>query len=368
MPSPQLHPAQSSFEALAESAPDAILTIDAESTIISANPATERVFGYKPEELMGQKLTMLMPERLRASHRHGIARYVGTGRRNIPWTGIELQALRKDGQEIPVEIAFGEFVDESGRRLFSGFVRDVTERVRQKKEVEAAVRARDEVLSVVSHDLRNPVSTIAMSASLLSDPEGQLTDDERREQFSVIARSADRMNRLIQDLVDVASIQGGRLTISCRCEDAGQLAAEACEAFRSIAADKELHLDCDIEKALRPVYADRDRVLQLLSNYLNNAVKFTPERGRIVVRVRRSESGGVRYSVSNNGPGIPPEELPHVFNRFWQSKHTAHLGSGLGLAIALGVAQAHRGRVWVESAPGVETTFYFELPHSKECG
>ena len=570
------------FEALAESAPDAILTIDEKSTILTANPAVERIFGYLPSELVGRPLTTLVPERLRAAHVAGIARYLHTGRRNIPWTGVQLPALTKDGREIPVEISFGQFVDDSDRRIFSGFVRDVSERVRYQRELEAAhaaaeraltterrarqeaerarqvlaeheetlnrlnaeladrareeralrslaqsisgavrvpevmqqiaegalavseaagayveqvtsadvevvavagrhtplvgqrvpypgslteeiiarqepvfsarmqrlgagmapylrehchacsvlvvpllgedqvlgalvllrppdeppfehgiinrvrtlgdlaslslqrlaalaeserrraeaeaaVRSRDEVLSVVSHDLKNPVSTVAMAAAILQDPEVELSEEERHRQLKVIARSAQRMNRLIQDLLDVARIESGRLTLTCRCELPAALATEACEAFRSIAAEKSLTLSCHTEPDLGSVYVDRDRVLQVLSNYLNNAVKFTSAGGRIAIRVTRGEEGGVRFAVSDTGPGIEPDDLPHVFSRFWQARGSAHLGSGLGLAIAKGIAEAHRGRVWVETTPGAGCTFFLALSHSKAC-
>ncbi|MFN2564297.1 MAG: sensor histidine kinase, partial [Gemmatimonadaceae bacterium] len=111
---------------------------------------------------------------------------------------------------------------------------------------------------------------------------------------------------------------------------------------------------------------DRDRVLELLSNYLGNASKFTPEGGRLAVRVT-SDADGVRFSVADSGPGIAPAELPHLFDRFWQARKTAHLGAGLGLAIAKGIAEAHGGRVWAESELGRGSTFYFSLPHSDRC-
>ena len=550
MPSPRsFDQLDSRFEALASSAPDAILTIDEGSVILSANPATERIFGYAPEEIVGRPLTTLVPERLRAAHDAGIARYLRSGRRNIPWTGIELPALTKDGREIPVEISFGEFVEENGRRVFSGFVRDVSERVRQqdelrrlnheleeraqeeralrtlaqsitgairvnevmhqivegalavsgaagafveqviapngevevvaaageglpplgqrvpypgslteeiiakrdpifllrmqglgaamapyldghchdcsvlvvplfaedrvlgalvllrrpgepwfehgvvdrvrtlgdlaslslqrlialaeseqrRNEAEAAVRSRDEVLSVVSHDLRNPVNTVMMSAALLRDAAIPLSDEQRSKQLDVIARSAHRMNRLIQDLLDVARIEGGRLTISCRCEDPSALTNEVCDAFRPVAEEKGQTLGCDVAMGLREIYVDRDRILQVLSNYLNNAVKFTPAGGRITVRATPQDDGGVRFAVADTGRGMPSEEVAQLFGRFWQAKSTAHLGSGLGLAIAKGIAEAHRGRVWAESAPGAGSTFYLALPHPKEC-
>jgi PAS domain S-box-containing protein len=243
----------------------------------------------------------------------------------------------------------------------------LSESERRRAEAEAAVRGRDEVLSIVSHDLRNPLATVSMSASLLRDSELALTDAQRRQQLEIIGRSAQRMNRLIQDLLDVARIEGGRFIISCRCEDANSLAAEVCDAFRSVAADKGLRLDCEAAPALPRLLVDRDRIVQVLSNFLNNAVKFTPAGGQIGIRATTADGGGVRFAVTDTGPGISAEQLPHVFNRFWQAKRTAHLGSGLGLAIAHGIAEAHRGRVWAESRLGEGSAFYLELPSSSDC-
>jgi signal transduction histidine kinase len=243
----------------------------------------------------------------------------------------------------------------------------LSESERRRVQAESAVRARDDMLSIVSHDLRNPVSTIAMSASLLSDPQYALSGDEQQKQLGVIARSAHRMNRLIQDLLDVARIEGRRLTVSCRCEQAEALAREACESFQGIVADKGLTLTCDVDDGIPPVYVYRDRVLQLLSNFLNNAVKFSPEAGAIEITARRQRDGGVRFGVTDHGRGIRREDLPNVFKRYWQAQKTAHLGSGLGLTIAHGIAEAHGGRVWVESETDVATTFYFELGPSKQC-
>lgn len=237
----------------------------------------------------------------------------------------------------------------------------LAEAERRRDEAEAAVRSRDEVLSIVSHDLRNPVSTVAMSASLLSDPAIELSDEQRRQQLGVIARSAERMNRLIQDLLDVARIEGGRLTVKCRPEDPAVMVREACEAFQPAIESSGQELRWEVPPQLPAVNADRDRVLQVLSNFIGNAVKFTPAGGRITITVV-SADGEVRFCVSDTGPGIAAEERDRIFQRFWQAKRTAHLGAGLGLAIAKGIADAHRGRVWVESEPGNGATFVLALP------
>jgi signal transduction histidine kinase len=256
----------------------------------------------------------------------------------------------------------GDLASLSLQRLLA-----LAESERRREEAEAAVRLREEVLSIVSHDLRNPVSTVAMSASLLKDSDITLNENERLKQLDIIVRSAQRMNRLIQDLLDVAKIEGGRFAVSCRCEDPGALASEACDLFGSLASEKGLRLECRITPKLPPVNVDRDRVIQALSNFLNNAIKFTPSPGAITIGVTPQEEGGVRFFVSDTGPGIAGEELPYLFSRPWQAKRTAHLGSGLGLTIAKGIATAHGGETWAESTPGAGSTFYLTIPSSRHC-
>jgi signal transduction histidine kinase len=228
------------------------------------------------------------------------------------------------------------------------------------------VKSRDEVLSIVAHDLRNPVSTVMMGAALLNDPEIVLPEAERRKQLAVIERSARRMNSMIRDLHDVARIEGGRFRVVCKCEDASAMASEVIEAFRVQAEEKSLRLECHIPTALPKVNADRDRMVQALANYVHNAIKFTPEDGSITLKAEKTSEGGVRFTVSDTGPGIATSEAPHVFERFWQAKRTAHMGSGLGLAIVKGIALAHNGRVGVDTSPE-GSSFWLELPHAKDC-
>jgi PAS domain S-box-containing protein len=247
-------------------------------------------------------------------------------------------------------------------------LRALEESERRREEAEAAVRGRDEVLSIVSHDLRNPLGTVTMSASLLRDREITLDEQQREQQLDIISRSAQRMNRLIQDLLDVARIEGKRFTLSCRCEDPAALTTEVCESFFRMARAKSVALSTRCMPRLPRIMVDRDRIVQVLSNFLNNALKFTPAGGRIELDVSRDEEDhSVRFSVSDTGSGIRPEDLPHVFSRYWQAKRTAHLGSGLGLAIAKGIAEAHHGRVDVRSEPGRGSTFSLYIPSSADC-
>jgi signal transduction histidine kinase len=234
------------------------------------------------------------------------------------------------------------------------------ENARLYHESEQATRGRDQMLGVVAHDLRNPLNTMLMAAQLLADS----TEPESvaRRQAAVVQRAGERMNRLVQDLLDVKRMESGRLTIELRRVLAPTLVTEAVEMLRSIAASSRIELVLeDSCEDLPPVSADPHRVQQVLSNLIGNAIKFTPRGGRIAVRCSRAE-GEVRFEVRDTGPGIPAEHLPHVFGQFWQAKRADRRGIGLGLAIAKGIVEAHGGKIWVESTCGVGSTFFFTLP------
>jgi signal transduction histidine kinase len=225
------------------------------------------------------------------------------------------------------------------------------------EEAEKTIDAREQVLKIVSHDLRNPLHTISMCASLLLDVPMQPSDQSGHLQR--IKRAGERMNRLVQDLLDVAKLEAGRVGIDAREIQVAPLMREAHEMLAPLAAEKS-RLDCAVSDGLPPVTADGGRVLQVLSNLVGNAVKFTPKEGRIVIRAE-SAPGGVRFSVTDTGPGIPQEQLGKLFSRFWQGNPTDRRGIGLGLSIARAIVDAHGGRIWVESRVGEGTTFFFTL-------
>jgi PAS domain S-box-containing protein len=536
------------YRLVSETAQDAIFTIDEHSVITFCNPAVQRMFGYTPEELIGQTLSRIIPERLRESHNRGIQRYLRTRTRHIPWTGIQLPALHKDGHEFPCELSFGEWTS-GDQTIFTGFARDITERVRTleqeqqaraeaeasrlqlerraeeeasfrhlasaltgavemkevlyeitnratqvtradgvyverivqegplkmvevvssagrgapprglrvafpgsmtdeilaggapviladmqrfgknmapylvdvcancevlvtplvaerealgalvllnsgtsgrqfrdgdivrsrtlgdlaslalrrvrlmeqereaKERAEAAVRVRDETLGIVSHDLRNPLTTIALSADLLKGTSG----DEQPELIETIRTSARRMERLIQDLLDVARVEAGGLAIARSYIDAQLLVREVCAAHEAMAEQKQQRLVCEMREAVPQICADRDRLVQVLGNLVGNALKFTPERGTVTIEVQR-RGDDVLFTVRDTGPGIPAADLKNVFTPYWQAKKTAHMGAGLGLAIVRGIVEAHGGKVWAENAPGGGAVFTFTIP------
>jgi signal transduction histidine kinase len=236
----------------------------------------------------------------------------------------------------------------------------VVEHARLFHEAQQATRARDDVLAVVAHDLRNPLNTVTMAVSLMLETTPPERIQERR-QAEIVRRAADRMNRMIQDLLDVKRMESGRLTIDPRAEDPAVLINDTVDMLRPLAIGSTIRMETNIEENLPPVIADAARIQQVLSNLVGNAVKFTPRAGRISVCAEGMD-GEVKFSVIDTGPGIPAEQLPHIFGRFWQAKTSDRRGIGLGLAIAKGIVEAHNGRIWVESHVGLGSTFYFTLP------
>ena len=226
------------------------------------------------------------------------------------------------------------------------------------RQAEAATRVRDDVLATVSHDLKNPVGTIYTSAALML--EMPLDEAQRTRQITIIRRTAERMNRLIQDLLDVSRMDAGRFAVDMVPERAGSLVAEALEMLGPIAATREVELADDLRDADTWVLADRGRILQVLSNLVGNAVKFTPNGSTVTISASR-DGDVVRFSVADRGPGIPQEHISRIFDRFWQAKERGE-GAGLGLAIAKGIVEAHGGRIWAESEPGHGANFFFTLP------
>ena len=228
------------------------------------------------------------------------------------------------------------------------------------QQAKEAIRARDEALSMVTHDLRNPLTAITLGTSLILH--GLRPHDQTlRTRLEDIENSAAVMDRLIQDLLDITRIEGGGLRLTMAAVDAGSLLETAAAQVRLAAAERGIRILKVVPESLPPIRADRSRILQVLANLMANALRFTPEGGRVTLRAAL-RAGEAVLSVEDTGAGIPAADVPHLFDRFWQGRRAEHGGAGLGLAIVTGIVEAHGGQVGVESRPGVGTTFSFTLP------
>jgi signal transduction histidine kinase len=232
----------------------------------------------------------------------------------------------------------------------------------ERARLEDAVRFREDIVAIVSHDLRSPLTAIALTVRQLSRLAVDPSVTQRRDELlSTIQRAGDRMARLIADLLDVATIEAGTLEVEATVISATSLLTEAVDGVRPMAEQKSIELVVRADAPELYVHADRERIQQVLANLLGNAVKFTPEGGRVFAEAEL-RAGAVHFCVRDSGPGIPRDQLPHVFDRFYQGTAGKRRGAGLGLAIAKGIVEAHGRSIFVESDEGKGATFSFTLP------
>jgi signal transduction histidine kinase len=247
--------------------------------------------------------------------------------------------------------------EELGRRAALA-----VDHARLYQAAQEAVAARDEVLSIVSHDLGNPLSAIRVSSRVVSRLLDQGETARALEQVEGIRTAGAQMERLIRDLLEVRRIEAGRLRLVRRPEPVAALVTEAVAALQPLADDQGVTLESRLDGALTATLrVDADRVQQIFSNLIGNALKFTPTGGTITVGAAPFDDG-VEFYVQDTGPGLSPEEIEHVFDRFWQARQLGSPGIGLGLSIARGMTEAHGGRIRVESEDGRGSRFLFRIP------
>ena len=282
-----------------------------------------------------------------AERREEELREIAHLQRGRPVRGASKELRRTDGSALLVRMDSTPLAD--GRIL--SLAVDVS-------EAELALRSRDDILAIVSHDLRNPLSVIAMSMNVLEAP---LPEERRAAQVGIVRRAVAGMSRLISDLMDATQVARGNLRVDPAAVAAAAIVRDAQAQFSPLLAAKSQDFRCACEVGDALVLADRERVMQVLANLIGNAHKFTPEGGRIDLEATATREG-VRFTVRDTGPGLAADDLPHVFDRFWQARKVRRGGVGLGLPITKGIVDAHGGRIWAESVPGLGAAFHFTLP------
>jgi PAS domain S-box-containing protein len=360
------------YRALVNADPDGVVIIAADSTILTVNPAMARIFGYTADQMVGKPLTVLMPHRLREAHLKGTRRYLLTGERSIPWQGVQVPALRRDGTEFPVEINFGEYTSD-GRKVFAGFMTDITERkqveqaLKEAKEAaEAANEAKSEFLSRMSHELRTPMNSILGFGQLLQ--RRALPADQARSVEHILKAGRHLLN-LINEVLEISRIEANQQQLSLEPVHAATLLNEALALVRPTAEQRPVQL------ALRAphgtdayVRADQQRLMQVLLNLLSNAIKYNHAGGTVELLARSAaDADGTAFlalGVRDTGPGIPADRLGELFVAFSRlgAERSGVEGTGLGLALSKRLVELMGGRLRVESAVGDGSTFWVELP------
>jgi PAS domain S-box-containing protein len=350
---------------------DAIICVDSNQKIIFFNDGAEQIFGYAAGEILGQPLERLLPNRYQKAHA-GHVRKFGDSPESARRMGQRgsISGMRKDGTEFPAEASIAHIETASGR-VYSVVLRDITDRRRYEetnaqlvRELQSAVTARDEMMGVVSHDLRNPVNAVKMlAAAILREGGEHPLPQAVSEHADVMLQAAKQMDALIQDLLDVSRLESGKMSVSPRVVAIQDLVEQTRALLQPMADTAGVRISAALSDRLPEVDVDPERTLQVLSNLIGNAVKYSAEGGEVVVTTSEEEDV-IRVSIADRGAGIPEEELPRVFDRFWQSKRTNRSGAGLGLTIARGIVRAHAGRIWIESKQGEGTTVHFTLPRA----
>jgi PAS domain S-box-containing protein len=352
----QLRESEERFRLTLDEAPIGMALVTPDRRFSRVNRALCDMVGYSPDELTKMTYpTITHPDDVYTDAE--LIKQLARG--EIPRYRIEKRYIRRGREIVNIVLSRSILRDRDGAPLYYiTQMEDITEIKRTEEALRRAVAERDQVLRIVAHDLRNPLSNIIVACSTLEPG----TREAERRPIEIISRAATHMNRLIQDLLDVSLVEVGQLKIERHRVSATDLICDAVEMQAPLASSSGIDLRLAVDKGALNVFCDRDRLLRVLENLIGNALKFTNAGGHITVGAAPKDHE-VMFWVEDTGCGIPPEDLTHVFDRFWQATTRARrLGAGLGLPITKGIVEAHGGQIWAESQFGRGSSFFFTLP------
>jgi PAS domain S-box-containing protein len=357
----EVHQGKAYIENLVDNAADIILSTDLEDRILTWNRGAEITLGYSKEEVIGKHLSILLPpQRL-----HELAEMRAKVELSGALRDIEVESYRKGGAAIYLSLSVSPITDVDGKIV--GFLRvakDVTEKKRYERRLKELDKLKSDFVSNVSHELRTPLTAVKGSVdNMLDGLTGEL--NEKQSRYLVrIKSNADRLARLINDLLDLSRIEAG-IKLKRTNLSLPNIAREVVESLGSMAAEKFISFELECADGNLTAWADPDRIAEVLTNLLGNAIKFTPTHGKVSVSVVRNGDNWVKVSIADTGPGIASEEASRIFDKFYQVSHPEKrkaMGTGLGLSISKALVEMHGGKIWLESNADRGSVFSFTLP------
>jgi PAS domain S-box-containing protein len=343
------------FRSLARAVSEGMgITIAVEGCIVAANHAFGKLFGYESGEIIGLELAEIIAPEKREGPSIRPARAAGAAGR--PERPREARARRKDGSTFDVEVTT-RAITYQGHAADGIIVRDISER----KEID---RLKTEFVSVVSHELRTPLTSIRGSLGLMEGGAVGELPAKARELVAIARQNADRLIRLINDILDLEKIEAGKIQLNVAALEPGELVERTVAELRAMALQYKVRITPAFARR-DAVAGDHDRVIQVLTNLVSNALKFSPEDGEVTIAVDDGTPGFLRFTVTDQGPGISEDQRARLFGRFVQldaADTRKRGGTGLGLAISRSLVEQQSGRIGVDSTPGQGSSFWFELP------
>lgn len=375
------------MNAIFNSVVDGIITINNKGEIQSFNPAAERIFGYKENEVMGMNLKMLMPASYQKHHDQYIQNYISTGMAKVIGIGREVTAVRKDGRQFPMDLGISD-VKVNNEQIFVGVIRDISDRKETElalttyakkmetaneqlkianDEAKQANAAKSDFLSSMSHELRTPMHAILSYSNLGQDSLSDDNKDDIQDCFQNISIAGNRLLGLLNNLLDLAKLESGKMEFIFDSQNVSETINQAISELNSLLSIKDMKCVTQLDPSIPTALFDRQKILQVLINLLSNSIKFSPNDSTVTLSTSCKNSNLI-ISVQDQGVGIPESELESIFDKFTQSSHTDTKagGTGLGLAISKEIILAHNGSIRAYNAPEGGAVFEFSIPIKEE--
>lgn len=372
-----LHDSEARKAAIFDAALDSIISVDNDGKVIEFNPQAEKTFGYNRDAVIGRQIDeLIIPRALRARHREALTRYLTTGRAFLVGRRVELTAMRRDGSEFPVELSLTSIPTKS-EPIFTAYIRDLTEQKKQEQirersreleeqnlRVQEANRLKSDFLANMSHELRTPLNAVIGFAEVLVDGKAGPVNAEQQEYLHDILNSGQHLLQLINDVLDLAKIEAGKMELEPETFAIKPITDEVCAIMSPIASKRNITITFEAPAENVAARLDILKFKQILYNLLSNAVKFSHDDGevKLAINVRAQQ---LRIQVSDGGIGIKEEDLPRIFREFEQLDSGASrrfAGTGLGLALTKKLIELHQGSIEVASEFGKGSTFSITLP------